>query len=132
MTGEEIADSDGLLRRIPPLHQPVHDQSMSGPDGRASLRPPSSAFSLRPGERGLSFHLQSSLELAGEPLSYGCPPGEPGWAVVRIEAARIRALGLEIVADGVPHHVLVLGLADRSRSEQRRLQKDLAKSARYI
>lgn len=105
---------------------------MIGPDGTASLRPPSSAFSLRQGEPGLSFHLQSSLELAHEPLSYGCPPGEPGWAVVRIEAGRIRALGLEIVRDGKPHHVLVRGLANRSNPEQRKLQKALAKSARYI
>ena len=132
MTGEDIADSDALIRRIPPLHLPKQDQSMIGPDGTAPLRPPSSAFALRAGERGLSFHLQSSLEFAGEPLSYGCPADEPGWRVVRIEAGRVRALGLAIVRDGLPHHVLVLGLAERSKPERRKLQRELARSARYI
>jgi hypothetical protein len=128
---EEIAGGDGLLRRIPPWHEPQENQNPPG-GGAPSLRPPSPAFALDHGEEGLSFHLESSLRSAGEPLTYGCPNGEPGWAVTRIDTAIVRGFGLRIESDGKPHHVLVFGLAKLTGNALRRMQRDLAKNSVYV
>jgi hypothetical protein len=128
---EEIADEERLLRRIPPWHAPQENQNPPG-GGKPILRPPSSAFALDRGETGLSFHIESSLRAAGEQLTYGCPDGEPGWAVTRITAATVRTFGLRIERDGLPHHVLVLGLAELKGGALRRMQRDLAKNSEYV
>ena len=130
MTSESIDDDEGLLRRIPPWHEPVLYQTAETSENL--LRPPSDAFSLEEGEEGLSFHLESSLRGAGEQLTYGCPEGVPGWAVARITAGELRRLGLRLVRDGQPHHVQVLGLSDLSRSKKRRIQREIAKASRYV
>jgi hypothetical protein len=128
---DDVADDEGLLRRIPPWHQPVNRQNM--PDnGPPTLTPPSPAFALDEGEEGLSFHLESSLRVAGEPLTYGCPPGVPGWAVARIAAGYVRGLGLRIVRDTLPHHVQVVGLADLQGTARRRMQRNLAQHSIYV
>lgn len=131
MGAEEIADDEWLLRRIPPYAEPQMDQNP--PDGGDSRqRPPSSAFSLRGDEVGLSFHLELSLRASGEALTFGCPEGEPGWAITRISAGVVRALGLRIELDGPPHHVQVLGLADLPRSKRREIQRKLAQHSDYV
>lgn len=130
MSAEELSD-DELLRRITPYHEPRMDQNP--PSGGAPiLRPPSNAFALRPGEAGLSFHIESSLRAAGEPLTYGCPSGEPGWAVARILAGRVRSLGLRVERDGLPYHAQVFGLDDLRGGALRRTLRDLARHSNYI
>ena len=131
MTPQAIPDQEGLLRRIPPWHEPQVDQNPPG-GGAPTLRPPSPAFALDVGEVGLSFHIESSLRSAGEPLTYGCPLGAPGWAVTRISAGAVRSLGLQIVRDELPHHVQVIGLADLSGGALRRMMRTLAKHSVYI
>lgn len=131
MSDQDIPDDEGLLRRIPPWHEP--QQNQNPPDGGApALRPPSAAFALDGGEAGLSFHVESSLRAAGEPLTYGCPIGQPGWAVTRIHAGAVRRLGLRVERDNIPHHVQVFGLANLRGSALRRLQRDLAKNSVYV
>ena len=131
MCEHEIGDGEGLLRRIPPWHEPQENQNPPG-SGPPTLRPPSPAFALDQGEEGLSFHMESSLRSAGEALTYGCPNGEPGWAVTRIDAGTVRAFGLRIERDGQPHHVLVIGLAQLSGQALRRMQRNLAKNSVYV
>jgi hypothetical protein len=126
-----IEDGEGLLRRIPPWHEPQMNQNPPG-GGPPSLRPPSSAFALGHGELGLSFHLLSSLQAVGEPLTYGCPENEPGWAVTRIDAGTVRSFGLRIERDAQPHHVLVLGLAQLRGQALRRMLRDLARNSIYV
>jgi hypothetical protein len=128
---EEVSDEERLLRRIPPWHAPQENQNPPG--GRMPvLRPPSPAFALDRGETGLSFHIESSLRAAGEQLTYGCPDGEPGWAVTSISAATVRSFGLRIERDNLPHHVQVFGLADLKGGALRRMQKDLATNSEYV
>jgi hypothetical protein len=128
---EEIRDDDWLLRRIPPWHLPEKNQNE--PDGsNQTIRPPSAAFALDRGETGLSFHLESSLRAAGEPLSCGCPDGEPGWAVTRISVSTVRAMGHEVVRDDQPHHVLLLGLADLKGTALKRAQREIARKSSYV
>jgi hypothetical protein len=120
-----------LLRRIPPWHEPVPvERSDAG--AAVGFRPPSAAFTLDPSEAGLSFHLESSLRDNGEQLSYGCPIGQPGWAVTRITAASVRELGLWIERDDKPHHVQVFGLREFKGNALRRKQKELALRSVYI
>ncbi len=83
-------------------------------------------------ETGLSFHLESSLRAAGEGLTYGCPEGEPGWAVTRIAASEIRRLGLRILRDDKPHHLQVFGLAELRGTALRRMQRDIARRSAYV
>lgn len=131
MCPEDIADDEGLLRRIPPWHQPVSRQNM--PDHEPpGLRPPSPAFALDDGEEGLSFHLESSLGAAGEQLTYGCPIGVPGWAVTRVTVGYVRSLGLRIERDALPHHVQVFGLANLQGEARRRMQRNLALHSIYV
>ena len=85
-----------------------------------------------PENPGLSFHLETSLREAGEQLTYGCPSGEPGWAITRIAAGRVRSLGLRIERDGLPHHVQVLGLAELTGQALRRMQRSLARNSAYV
>lgn len=125
-----LADDEYLLRRISPFHQPVRDETC---DGGPRIRPPSAAFALRRGERALSFHSESSLRAAGEPLTYGSTPGA-GQAVTRIAAGVLRKLGLDPQRDPdpeQPHHVLVSGLAALSGTEQKRMQQRIAKASEY-
>lgn len=131
MGSDDAGDDEGLLRPIPPWHEPQNDQNPSegGPPG---MRPPSSAFALDGGEAGLSFHLETSLREAGEPLTYGCPPGEPGWAVARITARCVRNLGLRIERDDKPHHVQVYGLSGLKGQALRRMQRSLARNSAYV
>ena len=131
MGSEEITDDDWLLRRIPPWHSPQENQNESN-DGSQSIRPPSPAFSLDRGEEGLSFHLEKSLRAAGEPLTYGCPDGEPGWAVTRISVKVLKTMGLRIVRDEQPHHVMVFGLSDLKGMALRRMQRDMARNSTYV
>lgn len=131
MGNGDIADDEWLLRRIPPWHLPQEVQNPT--EGMlTTFRPPSAAFALDHGEAGLSFHLESSLRAAGEALTYGCPPAEPGWAVTRVEAAAIRRLGLEIVHDDLPHHILVFGLEKLKGSALRKMQREIAKLSVYV
>jgi hypothetical protein len=128
---EDVRDDDWLLRRIPPWHLPQESQGEQE-HGAPAMRPPSSAFSLDRGETGLSFHLESSLRAAGEGLTYGCPEGEPGWAVTRIAASEIRRLGLRILRDDKPHHLQVFGLAELRGTALRRMQRDIARRSAYV
>ncbi len=130
-SSDDIADDEGLLRRIPPWHPPQEIQNPSG-GGQPALRPPSPAFNLERDEVGLSFHLESSLRASGEQLTYGCPFGEPGWAVARVTAGEVRALGLRIERDSEPHHVQVFGLSDLKGEARRRMARNLAKMAVYV
>lgn len=130
MPSSSLDDGDHLLRRISPLTQAVLYQH---PDtGDDLLRPPSDAFVLGKTETGLSFHVERLLRAAGEPLTYGCPLGVPGWGVVRIGVSTVRALGLTVVLDGIPYHALVLGLRDLGGNARRRKQKELAQASRYV
>lgn len=131
MSPHDVSDEEGLLRRIPPWHEPLENQNPA-PGDVPSYRPPSAAFALDRGEEGLSFHLESSLRAAGEPLTYGCPLSEPGWAVARIDAGTIRHLGLCIQRDGKPHHVQVFGLAALSGAKRRKMQRELARHSVYV
>jgi hypothetical protein len=88
---DDIPDDEGLLRRIPPWHSPQESQN-PGSGEAPTLRPPSPAFNLEKDEEGLSFHTESSLRAASESLTYGCPLGEPGWAVARVTAAEAAIL----------------------------------------
>jgi hypothetical protein len=128
---DDIPDDEGLLRRIPPWHSPQESQNPGG-GGPPTLRPPSPAFNLEKDEEGLSFHIESSLRAAGEPLTYGCPFGEPGWAVARITAAEVRSLGLRIERDKLPHHVQAFGFAELMGTAKRRMARNLAKIAIYV
>jgi hypothetical protein len=131
VTDHDIPDEEGLLRRIPPWHEPQENQNPPG-GGAPALRPPSAAFALDGVEAGLSFHMESSLRAAGEPLTYGCPIGQPGWAVARISAGMVRGLGLRIERDDLPHHVQVFGLADLRGNARRQMQRSLAKNSMYV
>jgi hypothetical protein len=126
----EISDDEWLLRRIPPHHSPVEYQDPAL--GEVRQRPPSAAFALGIGELGLSFHLESSLRAAGEQLTYGCPEGVPGWSIARIQACRLRDLGLTLVRDEVPHHVQAFGLADLGNSRRKKIQQEIAKASDYV
>jgi hypothetical protein len=128
---DDIPDEEGLLRRIPPWHEPQENQNPA-PGDVPSYRPPSAAFALDRGDDGLSFHLESSLRAAGQPLTYGCPPGEPGWAVARIDAGTVRRLGLRIERDDKPHHVQVFGLAALTGATRRKMQRELARHSVYV
>jgi hypothetical protein len=131
VSDQDIPDEEGLLRRIPPWHAPQHNQNPPTV-GAPALRPPSAAFALDEGETGLSFHLEFSLRLAGEPLTYGCPSGQPGWAVTRISAGAVRSLGLRIERDELPHHVQVYGLTSLRGASLRRMQRNLARNSIYV
>ena len=127
---KEISDDEWLIRRIPPHHSPVPYQDPAL--GEVRERPPSAAFALGIGEFGLSFHLESSLRAAGEQLTYGCPEGVPGWSVARIQARRLRALGLALIRDEVPHHVQAFGLAELGNSRRKKVQQEIAKASEYV
>lgn len=124
---QELRDDDWLLRRIPPWHAPASDEADGG-----RRRPPSSAFALDGEEPGLSFHVERWLRDAGEPLTYGCPDGVPGWAVARVAVSEIKQFGLTIVPDSIPYHVQVFGLAQLGTSKRRSAQRQIARKAAYI
>jgi hypothetical protein len=96
------------------------------------MRPPSDAFSLEADEEGLSFHLEASLRAAGEPLTYGCPAGHPGWSVARVSARSLRQLGLTLTRDAIPHHVQAFGLRQMSGSRRRKVQREIAKASSFV
>ncbi len=124
---QEVRDDDWLLRRIPPWHVPVQDEADGG-----RQRPPSSAYALEAEEEGLSFHVERWLRDAGEPLTYGCPDGVPGWAVARVPVAAVKQLGFDILPDGIPYHVQVRGLAQLGTSKRRKAQQQIARQSVYV
>ena len=101
-----VADDDQLLRFV--THNPTHWTSES--------RPSSAAFSLRKGERGLSFSLLSALEDQGLD-ERALLTGRPGYGLVSLEVLAMRAVGCGVVRDPTiseppraddPAHCLVL------------------------
>jgi hypothetical protein len=114
-----IDDSDEVLRRIPPWHQPRPGDEW---------RPNSSAFYDDPDGSPMSAYLAKDMVEAGLELIV-VMEDHPGYALVAIRVGLLRSLSQIIVRDPTdkePFHVLVVG--PKTQGTRRRI----AKSCRWV
>jgi len=119
----EIVADDALLRRVVP----------GLVTRQGTVRPTSVVFKPHPDDGAVSVDVRRLLPVPGDPLSVLA--GFPEYGLVELLASTVRGAGLQVfhapLADN-PAHANIVGLADMSRAESKRLQRELAKKAAWV
>jgi hypothetical protein len=122
----DVQDDDALLRRV--ANAPAMWTRAGG-----AIRPTSAAMKPHDADAGLSVDIRCLLDDPGDPLV--AINGFPGYGLAELEARVPFALDLAVIhepLDDNAAHANIVGFDGLSKSEAKRVQRELAKAAAWV